>query len=93
MQVRREALGSFRTFEGHAARVMKRYGGAIERTVVLAAAAASEIHEEVHLVRFPSAEAFEAYRADPEIAAVRHLRDESVIATDVARGEDGPEYG
>jgi uncharacterized protein (DUF1330 family) len=93
LQVRREALESFHTFERHAARVMKRHGGAIDRTVVLEPDPASELHEEVHLVRFPSVEAFEAYRADPELAGVRHLRDESVVATDALVGEDGPDYG
>ena len=72
---------------------MRAHAGRIERTVVLAAPPDSAIVEEIHLVRFPSAAAFDAYRADPELSSLQHLRDAAVIDTDVAIGEDGPDYG
>ncbi len=65
LTVRRDALDSFRDFEHRAARVMARYGGAIERTVVLTTDAHPDApHREVHLVTFPDAAAFDAYRKD-----------------------------
>ena len=42
---------------------------------------------------FPDEPAFLAYRADARLAELAHLRDASVVATDVLIGEDGPDYG
>jgi len=93
MKVRRDAAEAFRNFEHGAAQVMRRHGGTIERTVEIEGAGDGDLFEEIHLVRFPSLEAFDAYRADPELGALRHLRDTSVVATDIAVGKDGPRYG
>jgi hypothetical protein len=93
LTVRVDALDSFRLFEHQAARVMARHGGAIERSVVIPQGGGEEFFREVHIVSFPNAEAFAAYRADGTLAGIRHLRDESVVATEVLVGEDGPEYG
>ena len=77
LTVRRDALDSFRTFEHEAARIMAKHGGSLERTVVLKTRA-DEPHKEVHIVAFPSP---------------MHLREVSVVKTDLAIGEPGPNYG
>ncbi len=92
LTVRRDALDSFRTFEHEAARIMAKHGGSLERTVVLKTRA-DEPHKEVHIVAFPSPDAYEAYRVSPELAAFMHLREVSVVKTDLAIGEPGPNYG
>jgi hypothetical protein len=93
LTVRRAALDDFRAFERHAASVMAHHGGRIERTVVVPLDATPDLVKEVHLVTFPDAQAFQAYRADPRRDALAHLRDASVVHTDVLAGEDGPTYG
>jgi uncharacterized protein (DUF1330 family) len=93
LSVRRDALDRFRAFERHAAAVMARHGGRIERTVVVSAESAPGVVKEVHIVTFPDAAAFDAYRADPRRDELAHLRDASVVHTEVLVGEDGPDYG
>jgi uncharacterized protein (DUF1330 family) len=92
MTVRKDAIDKFRSFESKAAAVMARHGGAIERTVVASLPDRPEMFKEVHLVTFPDAAAFEAYRQDQALAEIAHLRTESVVATEVVVGEDGPDY-
>jgi uncharacterized protein (DUF1330 family) len=89
LTVRRDALGTFRAFERHAAAVMATHGGRIERTVV-AAAAAPDLVREVHVVTFPDVRAFHGYRDDPRLAEMAHLREASVVHTELLVGEDGP---
>lgn len=92
LTVRSDALASFREFETHAARIMARHGGRIERTVVVEQAGEPETIKEVHVVIFPSQEAFAAYRADGELARFAHLRAASVLHGEVLVGADGPDY-
>lgn len=92
LTVRRAALDDFRAFERHAAAVMARHGGRIERTVVVPLSGAPELLKEVHVVTFPDGRAFEAYRADPRRDELAHLRAAAVVHTEVLAGEDGPSY-
>lgn len=89
--VRKEKLAEFQDYERLAARVMKRYGGAITRTVSLPSADPALI-EELHLVTFPDAEAFAAYQKDPEIVAAAPLRAAAIVSTRVVIGNEGPDY-
>lgn len=92
LTVRSEAIEQFHAFERKAAEIMARYGGAIERTVIVSPENASDRFREIHIVTFPDAEAFAAYRADSELRSMGYLREESVIATEILVGEDGPDY-
>jgi uncharacterized protein (DUF1330 family) len=92
LTVRRAALDRFRAYERAAARIMAAHGGAIERTVVVDDGAGDALRE-VHVVTFPSAAAWDAYRADPALAALAAERATAVIATEVLTGADGPDYG
>jgi antibiotic biosynthesis monooxygenase (ABM) superfamily enzyme len=91
LAVRAAAAGVFRDFERRAATIMRDHGGAIERTVVIPGAGA-DIFREVHIVTFPDDHAFEAYRSDPRLAAIAHLREQAVVSTEVLMGHDGPDY-
>jgi hypothetical protein len=93
LSVRREALEMFRAFERHAAGVMARHGGRIERTVVVSPEDAPGLVKEIHVVTFPDEQAFLAYRGDPRLRELAHLRDASVVHTEVLVGEEGPDYG
>jgi hypothetical protein len=91
LTVRMAELAKFRAFERRAARVMASHGGRIERTVVVAPAGA-ELIKEIHIVTFPDAAAFQAYRADARLGELARLREESVVDTEVLVGEAGPDY-
>jgi hypothetical protein len=93
LTVRRDQVSAFRAFETQAAIAMAKYGGAIARTVAITPEPDAEAFKEVHIVTFPDARAFEAYRGDAELAAWKHLREASVVDTQVMIGEDGPDYG
>jgi hypothetical protein len=89
--VRKEAVEQFRRYERTAARVMRKYGGDIARTVALPLADPALI-EELHLVTFPDAEAFAAYQRDPELAELGGLRAAAIATTRVVIGAEGPDY-
>jgi uncharacterized protein (DUF1330 family) len=93
LTVRRQALEQFRAFERHAAEVMRRHGGRIERTVVAAVDGRPDLVKEIHIVTFPSEQAFSDYRNDERLTPFVHLREQSVVHTELLVGEDGPSYG
>jgi len=93
LTVRVGALAEFREFERHAARVMARYGGAIERTVFAMVEGEPDLAREIHVVTFPNEAAFASYRSDPELTALTPTRDRAVVKTEVVVGVDGPDYG
>jgi uncharacterized protein (DUF1330 family) len=91
LTVRRAALDRFRAYEKAAARIMTRHGGGIERTIVVDDGAGDTLRE-VHVVGFPSVAAWNAYRADPALAALAADRAAAVVATELLIGEAGPDY-
>ena len=78
--VRREELAVFRDYEALAAQIMLRHGGELEHAYVIDD---GETLRELHVVRFPSDAAFDAYRADPELAARAPDRARAVISTEI----------
>ena len=93
LTVRKDAKEKFRAFETHAAAVMKMHGGRIERTIVVAPNESLDVFKEIHVVTFPSAQAYAAYRSDERRRQMMYLREESVVNTETFIGEDGPAYG
>ena len=93
LTVRSEAIDKFRTFEKKAAVVMAKHGGAIERTVVVLPESTRGFLKEIHLVTFPHEQALLAYQQDGDLREVAHLREESVVQTEILVGENGPDYG
>jgi hypothetical protein len=93
LTVRSEARDAFVRFERAAAAIMRRHGGAIERTVTVSAPPApAGTFREVHLVSFPDGASFTAYREDPALVALAGLRDQALAATEILLGELGPDY-
>lgn len=92
LRVRMAMAETFRDFERRAAAIMARHGGRIERAVTVPGADGEELFREVHILTFPDGPAFDAYREDPELVALAHLRAASVIATEILIGVDGPDY-
>jgi uncharacterized protein (DUF1330 family) len=87
-----EKMESFRSFETKAAAIMAKYGGAIERSVVIPPENEGGLLKEVHIVTFPDERALAAYRDDNGLREIAHLREESVVKTEIMVGEDGPDY-
>lgn len=83
----------FRQFETEAARIMKKYGGHIERAIrpTVSGQSGSSPHE-IHIVSFPSLEQFEAYRGDPDLAKFTPLRQVAIARTEIITGEEGEPY-
>jgi hypothetical protein len=92
LTVRRQAEALFRDHETAAAAIMARHGGAIERVVSVSAAPDAATFQEIHLVTFPDAGAFEAYRSDPALVALGEQRARAIVATEILSGEDHPPY-
>jgi uncharacterized protein (DUF1330 family) len=92
MTVRKNEIEKFRSFESKAAAIMASHGGVIERTVVIPLPISPELFKELHIVTFPSEQAFAAYRQDKALQEVAHLRAESVVETEILVGETGPNY-
>ena len=92
LRVRRAECAAFEEFERAAARLMREHGGAIERTVRVDDGVAETLTE-IHLVRFENEAGFRAYRESGALAALRQLRERSVVETELFIGQDGPNYG
>ena len=83
---------SLREYETEAARIMAKYGGVIERTMVVEPPAAEERMREVHLLSFPNHDAFARYRADADLSALAGLRLSCIAHTEILFGREGPNY-
>lgn len=63
------------------------------RTIAIGPVIVVAIHvRDVHVVRFPDAEALTAYRADPRLRDLAPVRERAIAHTEVLVGEDGPDY-
>jgi uncharacterized protein (DUF1330 family) len=84
----------FEAYERKAARVMQRYGGVIQKVVRVGNANPPIDGQpfEVHVLGFPSLEAFHSYRADSELAGLAAERSAAIARTEVLLGEAGPNY-
>lgn len=85
----------FEAYERKVSRVMARYGGIIERAIRTTRASSNESDEpfEVHLLRFPTRELYDAYQDDPERRSLSGERGRIIIKTDTFVGTPGPTYG
>jgi uncharacterized protein (DUF1330 family) len=91
--IREGDVAAFEAYERKSARIMKRYGGFVERAVRPSGPDAEPDRPfEVHLVRFPSNEMFERYRTDAELKALSSEREAAIAKTLVLTGAEGPAY-
>jgi hypothetical protein len=82
----------FDEFETAAARIMRRYGGVIERRIGIAPTDENQ-PDEVHVVMFPDRTAFERYRADAELQGLAELRQKAIRLTTIWFGGDLTIFG
>jgi antibiotic biosynthesis monooxygenase (ABM) superfamily enzyme len=83
----------FRRFETEASRIMRRHGGRIDRVIrPTGPAQGGDLPHEVHVVSFANPAGLDAYRADPELAALAPLRAAAIARTRVTMGTDGEPY-
>ena len=87
-EVRQTDAGGFARYEAKAVELMARHGGRMERVIRVQGERGDGMFREVHLVSFPDEAAFEAYRQDPALVALRDLRDRVIHATAILRGHD-----
>ena len=71
---------------------MQRHGGVIERRIALASGGDPAQPDEVHLVTFPSAQALDDYRQDPELQALSGLRAQAIRHTVLWQGADAAPF-
>jgi uncharacterized protein (DUF1330 family) len=85
----------FEAYETKVARIMARYGGVVERTIRTARASDEGSNEpfEVHVLKFPSRDLYDAYRDDAERHSLSGERAGIITNTDILVGKPGPTYG
>ena len=91
--IRDGAVPAFEAYEHKADCIMKKYGGSVVHAVrPYTVGTASDQPFEVHLVRFPSHEMFEAYRSDADLRALSSEREAAITKTTVLVGYENPVY-
>lgn len=85
----------FEAYEHKAVHIMQRYGGIVRKVVRASHTDPSPNGQpfEVHVLAFPSLDAFHAYRADPELAALATERNAAISRTEIVLGDAGPGHG
>jgi antibiotic biosynthesis monooxygenase (ABM) superfamily enzyme len=85
----------FETYEGKVSRIMARYGGVIERAIRTSKATDDGSNEpfEVHVLKFPSRELYDAYLDDAERRSLTEERAGIITNSDILVGTPGPTYG
>lgn len=91
LTVRRVELDRFRAYETFAIARVRAHGGELERAVVLDEPDPALVRE-LHVLRFPDADAFARFRGDAALAERQADRAAAVVATTVWTGVDGPGY-
>jgi antibiotic biosynthesis monooxygenase (ABM) superfamily enzyme len=84
----------FEAYERKVSRIMARYGGVIERAIRTSAASDDRSDEpfEVHVLKFPSRDLYDAYRDDTERLSLSDERAGIVTKADILVGAPGPTY-
>ena len=90
--IRRGLEAEFEAYERKVARIMARYGGVIERAI-RTSGASDDAPFEVHVLRFPSQDLYDAYRDDAERRSLSDERARIIANSDSLVGTPGPIYG
>jgi antibiotic biosynthesis monooxygenase (ABM) superfamily enzyme len=85
----------FEAYERKVSRIMARYGGVIECAIRTSKAPDDRSDEpfEVHVLKFPSRDRYDAYRDDAERRSLSGERAGIITKTDILVGTAGPSYG
>lgn len=85
--IREDNIAAFEAYEQKAQGIMQKYGGSIEKIIRLVShAEQTDQPFEVHLVRFPNSQMFNAYRLDAEYKALSLEREAVITKTAVLTG-------
>jgi antibiotic biosynthesis monooxygenase (ABM) superfamily enzyme len=84
----------FEAYERKVSRIMARYGGVIERAIRSSRPPHDGTDEpfEVHVLKFPSRDRYDAYRDDAERRSLGAERARLIAKTDTLVGTPGPDY-
>jgi antibiotic biosynthesis monooxygenase (ABM) superfamily enzyme len=84
----------FEAYERKVSRIMGRYGGVIERAIRSSRAldGGSDEPFEVHVLKFPSRDRYDAYCDDAERRSLGAERARLIAKTDTLVGTPGPDY-
>jgi uncharacterized protein (DUF1330 family) len=93
--IRRGLESEFEAYERKVSRIMARHGGLIERAIRTSTASENGPDEpfEVHVLKFPSRDLYDAYRDDAERRSLGSERDRIITNADILIGTPGPAYG
>jgi antibiotic biosynthesis monooxygenase (ABM) superfamily enzyme len=93
--IRRGLEAEFEAYERKVSRIMARYGGVIERAIRPSRGSddGSDQPFEVHVLKFPSRDLYDAYRDDAERHSLNGERAGIIANTDVLVGTPAPTYG
>ena len=85
----------FEAYERKVSRIMARYGGVIECAIRTLRPSDNRADEpfEIHVLRFPSRDLYDAYLGDAERRSLSDERAGIVTNTDTLVGTPGPTYG
>jgi antibiotic biosynthesis monooxygenase (ABM) superfamily enzyme len=85
----------FEAYESKVSRIIARYGGVIERAIRTTGASDQGSDEpfEVHVLKFPSRELYDAYLDDAERRSLSGERAGIITNSDILVGTPGPAYG
>ena len=92
--IRRGLEAEFETYERKVSRIMSRYGGAIERAIRVSRASSDGSDEpfEVHVLKFPSRDRYDAYLGDAERLSLSGERAGVITNSYALVGLAGPAY-
>jgi antibiotic biosynthesis monooxygenase (ABM) superfamily enzyme len=92
--IHRAVEAEFEAYERKVARIMARYGGVIERAIRISTASDDRAGEpfEVHVLKFPSRDRYDAYRDDAERRSLGDERARLIAKSDSLVGTSGPAY-
>ena len=93
--IHRDLQAEFEAYERKVARIMARYGGVIDCAIRTVSASDDRSDEpfEVHVLKFPSRELYDAYLGDAERRSLSGERAGIITNSDILVGTPGPAYG
>jgi uncharacterized protein (DUF1330 family) len=93
--IRKGLETEFEAYERKVSRIMARHGGLVECAIRTSEASSDQSDEpfEVHVLKFPSRDLYDAYRDDAERRSLSSERDGIITKTDILMGTPGPTYG
>ena len=92
LTVSQNAMEDFERYEACAAAIMTKHAGSLERIIRLADDR-TDVFREVHIASFRDEASFDSYRRDPELEALKTLRDRTILRTQIDQGRDHGVYG